>query len=101
MYRYPVVVNIVRSPGSGGNGLMCHFTFTLESMALMFICLFLHFRKVRQNHYLILQDLFELECLSSDFTILTVSKPVVTVGDIYMNFAALIFFFMAYMTKML
>lgn len=92
MFRYPVVVNIVRSPGSCGNGLMCHFTFTLESMALMFICLFLHLRKVRQNHYLSLQDLFELECLSSDFAILTVSKPVVTVGDIYMNFATFIFF---------
>lgn len=61
-------------------------------MALMFICLFLHLRKVSQNHYLSLH-LFLLECLSSDYAILTVSKPVATVGDIYVNFAALIFFF--------
>lgn len=79
--RYPALANTVRSLRScGDDGLMCHFTFTLESMASMFslfFLLFFFFIEDRPGKTTILpcEVHFELECLSFVFAILTVGKP--------------------------
>lgn len=80
--RYPALANTVRSLRScGDDGLMCHFTFTLESTAsmfsLFFSSFFLFFIEDRPGKTTILpyEVHFELECLSFVFAILTVGKP--------------------------
>lgn len=82
MLRYSALANTVRSLGScGDDGLMCHFTFTLESTASMFSLFFLLFfiffieDSPGKTTILAYEVHFELECLSFDFAILTVGKP--------------------------
>lgn len=81
LLRFPALANIVRSLGScSDDGLMCHFTFTLESTASMFSLFFLFFLffiedRPGKTTILAYEVHFELECVSFDFAILTVGKP--------------------------